>query len=84
MRDSEDLMNKVRSYLKQKAASSFGAGKRVDLDQVKAEIKDDIAHILFDLTKHTPIVIPVINEIGGGQPQNIPQVQPIQNTTKNI
>ncbi len=63
LRDSAELMNMIRQYLKQKAARSF-AGK-YDLDVVKKEIKDEITHILYDQTRRTPIVIPVINEVGG-------------------
>ena len=29
----------------------------------KEEIKEDVTHILFDATGHTPIVIPVINRV---------------------
>jgi ribonuclease J len=65
LRDSEELMNSIRQYLKQKVARSF-TGKRVDLDVMKKELKDEITHILYDQTRRTPIVIPVINEIGGG------------------
>lgn len=65
LRDSEELMGTIRQYLKQKVARSFG-GKRVDLDVMKKELKDEITHILYDQTRRTPIVIPVINEIGGG------------------
>ena len=65
LRDSEELMNIIRQYLKQKVARTF-SGRRVDLDVVKKEIKDELTHILFDQTRRTPIVIPVINEIGGG------------------
>lgn len=65
LRDSEELMNTIRQYLKQKVARSF-TGKRVDLDVMKKELKDEITHILYDQTRRTPIVIPVINEIGGG------------------
>lgn len=70
MRNSEELMNTIRSYLKQKVARSFG-GRKADLDDLKREIKDDISHILYDQTRRTPIVIPVINEIssGSGNPQ---------------
>ncbi len=64
LRDSEELMGLIRQYLKQKVARSFG-GKRVDLDQLKKELKDEITHVLYDQTHRTPIVIPVINEIGG-------------------
>ena len=65
LRDSEELMGLIRQYLKQKVARSF-SGKKVDLDVVKKELKDEITHILYDQTRRTPIVIPVINEIGGG------------------
>ena len=30
---------------------------------MKEEIKEDVTHILFDATGHTPIVIPVINKV---------------------
>jgi ribonuclease J len=65
LRDSEELMGMIRQYLKQKVARSFN-GKRIDLDVIKKELKDEITHILYDQTRRTPIVIPVINEIGGG------------------
>jgi ribonuclease J len=65
LRDSEELMNLMRQYLKQKVARSFG-GKKVDMDVLKKELKDEITHLLYDQTRRTPIVIPVINEIGGG------------------
>ncbi len=65
LRDSEELMGTIRQYLKQKVARSFG-GKKIDLDVIKKELRDEITHILYDQTRRTPIVIPVINEIGGG------------------
>jgi ribonuclease J len=73
LRDSEELMGLIRQYLKQKMTRSFGS-KRVDIDQLKKELKDEITHILYDQTRRTPIVIPVINEIGGGGPK--PNNQP--------
>ncbi|HSW81654.1 MAG TPA: ribonuclease J [Candidatus Saccharimonas sp.] len=69
LRNSEELMNTIRSYLKQKIARGFGGGRR-DLDDVKKELKDEITHILYDQTRRTPIVIPVINEISGGGNSN--------------
>lgn len=63
LRDSEELMGMIRAYIKQKAARSF-AGK-YDIEVIKKEIKDEVTHILYDQTRRTPIVIPVINEIGG-------------------
>ncbi len=78
LRDSEELMGLIRQYLKQKVARGF-VGKKVDVDQMKKEIKDEITHVLYDQTRRTPIVIPVINEIGGGggnKPQQPQQSQP--------
>ena len=67
LRDSEELMNLIRQYLKQKVARSFN-GRKVDLDQIKKEIREEVTYILFDQTRRTPIVIPVINEIGTTKP----------------
>ena len=64
LRDSEELMGMIRQYLKQKAARAFSG--KYDLDVIKKEIKDEVTHILYDQTRRTPIVIPVVNEIGGG------------------
>ncbi len=66
MRDNEELMGLIRQYLKQKVARSFG-GKSVDMDVFKKELRDEVTHILYDQTRRTPIVIPVVNEIGGGK-----------------
>ena len=64
LRDSEELMSTIRQYLKQKIARSYG-DKHIDLDQLKKEIKDEVSYLLYDQTHRMPIVIPVINEIGG-------------------
>jgi ribonuclease J len=68
LRDNEELMGMIRQYLKQKVARNF-SGKHVDLDVAKKEIRDEITQILYDQTRRTPIVIPVINEVGSGQSQ---------------
>ena len=85
LRDSEELMGMIRQYLKQKVARSF-AGKHIDLDAIKKEIRDEITHILYDQTRRTPIVIPVINEIGGNMSQNSqqPNNQRQQQTTQRF
>jgi ribonuclease J len=57
-------MGMIRQYLKQKVARSFG-GKKIDLDVIKKELRDEVTHILYDQTRRTPIVITVVNEIGG-------------------
>lgn len=63
IRDSEELMNTFRIELKRAVQQRF---KRIDLDRFKAELKDHVTHFLFEQTGRSPIVIPVINVIGGG------------------
>lgn len=63
IRDSEDLMNTFRIELKRAVQQRF---KRIDLDRFKAELKDHVTHFLFEKTGRSPIVIPVVNVIGGG------------------
>lgn len=63
IRDSEELMNNFRIELKRAVQQRF---KRVDLDRFKAELKDHVTHFLYEQTGRSPIVIPVVNVIGGG------------------
>ncbi|HSX30259.1 MAG TPA: ribonuclease J [Candidatus Saccharimonadales bacterium] len=68
MRDNEDLMNGLRAELRRAVGQRF---KRVDLDRFKIELKDHITHYLFEQTGRSPIVIPVVNVIGGkGEAKN--------------
>jgi ribonuclease J len=59
--NSEELIGKIRHYLRTKTDKSISSGP--ELKTLKDEIKEDISHILFDATGHTPIVIPVINKV---------------------
>lgn len=81
LRDSEELMGMIRAYLKQKSARSFSG--KYDLDVVKKEIKDEVTHILYDQTRRTPIVIPVINEVGANtRPAQATGAQPNANSAQ--
>lgn len=62
MRDNEEIMNGLRNELKRAVQQRY---KRVDLDRFKAELKDHVTHYLFEHTQRSPIVIPVVNIIGG-------------------
>ena len=57
--NSEELIGKIRHYLRAKVDK----GRNEDAKKLKEEIKEDVTHILFDATGHTPIVIPVINKV---------------------
>ncbi len=67
MRDSEELMNLFRAELRRAVQQRY---KRVDLDRFKAELKDYISHFLYEQTQRSPIVIPVVNVVGGKSIQN--------------
>ena len=69
MRDNEELMNNLRQELRRAVQQRY---KRVDLDRFKAELKDHVTHFLFDQTQRSPIVIPVVNVIGGGKGESKP------------
>ncbi len=62
MRDSGDLMDQFRAELRRAVEQRF---LRVDLDRFKAELRDFATHFLFDRIGRSPIVIPVVNVIGG-------------------
>ena len=62
MRDNEEIMNGLRHELRRAVQQRF---KRIDLDRFKAELKDHVTHYLFEQTQRSPIVIPVVNIIGG-------------------
>ena len=62
MKDNEELMNAFRAELRRAVVQRY---KRVDLDRFKAELKDYVTHFLYEQTKRSPIVIPVVNVIGG-------------------
>jgi len=62
MRDNEEIMNGLRNELRRAVTQRF---KRVDLDRFKAELKDHITHYLFEQTQRSPIIIPVVNVVGG-------------------
>ncbi len=67
IRDSEELMNGLRVELRRAVQQRF---KRIDLDRFKQELKDHVTHYLYEQTQRSPIVIPVVNIIGGGKQNN--------------
>lgn len=74
IRDNTELMDGLRAELKRAAAQRF---TRVDLDRFKVELKDHISHYLYEHTKRSPILIPVVNVIGGNGQSNVrPKPQP--------
>ncbi|MDO4902308.1 MAG: ribonuclease J [bacterium] len=61
LKDSEELIGKIRHYLRVKTEKE--TDRKIEIADLKQEIKDDVSHLLFDSTGHTPIVIPVVNKV---------------------
>lgn len=80
IRDNEEIMNGLRTELKRAVDQRF---KRIDLDRFKAELKDHVTHFLFDKTQRSPIVIPVINIVGGNGGNKIENQQTNGQNTKS-
>jgi len=64
MRENEELINGLRTELRRAVQQRY---KRIDLDRFKTELKDHVVHYLYQHTQRSPIVIPVVNVIGGGR-----------------
>lgn len=62
MRDNEELMKEFRNELRRAVLQRY---KRVDLDRFKQEIREHVTHFLYEKTQRSPIVIPVVNILGG-------------------
>ena len=77
IRDNTELMDGLRSELKRAASQRFS---RVDLDRFKQELKDHVSHYLYEHTKRSPILIPVVNVIGGGQ--GAPRPRPVADSAR--
>lgn len=80
MRDSEQLMNDLRTELRRASSQRF---KRIELDRFKAELKDHITHFLYERTQRSPIVIPVVNVVGGGKNAQQQPTQPTPEQKEN-
>ncbi len=61
---NEKLMNDLRDALRQLAQQRF---KRSSIDEFKSDLKEFVTHYIYEHTQRSPIVIPVVNIIGGGR-----------------
>lgn len=76
MREQEEMINGLRAEIRRAVQQRF---KRIDLDRFKAELKDHVTHYLFEQTARSPIVIPVVNVIGGKAESSAPKTKTDQN-----
>lgn len=62
MKDNENLINLFRTELRRVVPQKY---RRIDLDHFKSEMRDYITYFMYEKTGRSPIVIPVVNIIGG-------------------
>jgi ribonuclease J len=62
VRESEDLIEKVREITKKTLAKSEGKRKN-DWSTKKSIIKDELREYLYEKTKRKPMILPIIMEI---------------------
>ena len=79
LRDSEELISSIRQYAKQKVSRVY-ASRRVDMEEFKRSLREEITQILYDQTSRTPIVIPVINEVGSSNSPAARKAQVVNET----
>lgn len=58
LRDNEELMGDIRVYLRRQFVK-----KRAIDDNLKKELRDDIAHLIYDRSGNSPVVLVVINQV---------------------
>jgi len=79
MKQQGELMDGIRGELKRAVAQRY---KRIELDRFKKELKDHITHYLFEHTRRSPMVLPVVNVVGNGQSAK-PRPKPVADTAHN-
>ena len=62
MKESEELMNDLKSIAFDSLSDSLDAGLR-DFTQIKGRLKDDLSKAIYQRTKRKPMVLPVIMKI---------------------
>lgn len=63
MKENEELMNELRNELRRFSLRRFS---KVDLTRFKQELRDHVNNFLYQNTQRSPIIIPVVNAVGGG------------------
>ncbi len=71
MRESVELMKDLRAEVKRAVSQRF---KRVELDRFKTELRDFVAHFVYERTTRSPMVIVVVNRVGVEESNGRPEL----------
>jgi ribonuclease J len=75
MKESEELIGRMRQEIR-KVFERRDTKAPADWAKFKLKLRDELGDFLYSKTKRNPMILPVINEIGGGPSQNRPQPKP--------
>lgn len=64
MKESEELIGRLRQEIR-KSFERRDKNRPADWQRFKLQLRDDVADMLYAKTKRNPMVLPVINEVGG-------------------
>ena len=62
VRESENLMDDVKSFIKEEIDSMVEKNIR-DWSTIKSTLKDDVRDFIFNMTKRNPMILPIIMEV---------------------
>lgn len=62
MKENEDIINRARTEIR-KAFERRNPAEPVDWAKFKLKLRDEIGDLLYDRTKRSPMILPVINEV---------------------
>ena len=62
VRESENLMDDVKSFIKEEIDSMVEKHIR-DWSSIKSTLKDDVRDFIFNMTKRNPMILPIIMEV---------------------
>ncbi len=63
VRENEELMEQARAVARQSVERSLAAGGQGDYGSLKADLREDMSEFLYQRTKRSPMILPVVMEV---------------------
>ncbi len=62
MKESSELFNEMNSRIV-RITDSYSDKGRHDINSLRNKVRDDISRFVYDRTKKSPVILPVISEV---------------------
>ena len=63
VRENEELMDQAREVVKKSVEECISGGRNVDWGAIKGAVRDDLRDFLYQKTKRSPMILPIIMEV---------------------